>query len=70
MQGIDQIDAENVVVQMFADHEGAQGLSVLVGGRKGVGPVEAKVVVAGPENVGLVVGALSVREVLLESLQG
>ena len=68
-QGIDQIDTENVVVQVFADHEGAQSLSVFVGGRKCVGPVEAKVVVAGTDNVGLVVGTLSVREVLLESLQ-
>ena len=68
-QSIDQIYAENVVVQVFADHEGAQSLSVFVGGRKCVGSVEAKVVVAGTDNVGLVVGTLSVREVLLESLQ-
>ena len=69
-QGIDQIYAENVVVQMFADHEGAQGLSVFVGGRKCVGPIETKVIVAGPDYVGLVVGTLRVGEVLLESLQG
>ena len=69
-QSVDQVYTENVVVQMFADHESAQSLSVFVGGRKCIGPIETKVVVAGPDNVGLVIGALSVREVLLESLQG
>ena len=69
-QGIDQVYAEDVVVQVLADHEGAKSLPVPVGGRKGVGPIEAKVVVAGTDNVGLVVGTLSVRDVLLESLLG
>ena len=54
---------------MSADHESAQGLPVLVGGRKGVGPIETKVIVAGPDDVRFVVRTLSMREVLLESLQ-
>ena len=64
------VDAENVIVQVFADHEGTQGLSVLVGGRKGIGPIETKVIVAGSNDVRLVIGTLSVRKVLLEGFQG
>ena len=53
---------------MFADQEGTQGLSILVGGRKGVGPVQFEVVVAGPNDIGSMIGSLGMGEVLLEGL--
>ena len=67
-ESVDQVDAQNVVIQMFADQEGTQGLSILVGGRKGVGPVQFEVVVAGPNDIGSMIGSLGMREVLLEGL--
>ena len=69
-EGVSQVDAQNVVVQTFTDQEGAQSLSIFVGGWKGIGPIEFEVVVAGPNDVRSVIGSLSMREVLLESLQG
>ena len=73
-ESVDQVDAQNVLIQVFADLEGTQGLSILVGGRKGIGPsigpVEFEVIVAGPNDICLMIGSLGMREVLLEGLQG
>ena len=63
-KSVDQVDAQNVIVQMIADQEGAQGLSILVGGRECVGSMEFEFVVRS------MIGLLGMREVLLEGLQG
>ena len=69
-ESVDQVDAQNVVVQIFADQEGAQGLSIFVGGRKCIGSIEFEAVVAGPNDIRSMIGKLGMSEVLLEGLQG
>ena len=36
-----------------------ESLPIFVGGQKGIGPIEFEVVVAGPNDVGSVIGSLS-----------
>ena len=69
-KSINQFDAQNVVIQMFTDQKGTYGFSILVGGRKGVGPIEFEIIVAGPDDICSMIGTLGMREVLMEGLQG
>ena len=67
---MNQVDAKDVVIQMFTDQKGAQGLPILAGGRQRVGPIELEVVVSSPNDVSQVVGSFGMGEVFLEGLQG
>ena len=42
--------ALNVLIQMLTDQKGAQGFPIFAGGRKGIGPIELEVVVAGHDD--------------------
>ena len=50
-ESVDQVHTQYVVIQVFADQERAQGLTIFVGGWKCVGSIEFEVVVAGPNDV-------------------
>ena len=69
-ESVDLVETQNVVIQVFADQERAQGLAIFVGGQECVGSIKFEVVVAGPDDVCSMIRLLGMREVLLEGLQG